>query len=246
MLLIDNSNTRTKFALGGAGGLQPWMGMLPTREIRADSMDGLLAGRDFDAVVLCSVVPQARDLMLEWLADRAPGIPVHLLSHQSPIGVEIDFPEPEQIGADRLANAAATAVTGDFPAIVIDFGTAVTFDVISSRPAYCGGVIAPGLGAMTGYLAEKTALLPAIDLAVPHSAIGRSTVEAMKSGAYHGYRGMVRGILSALGAELEGRPRVWATGGDAAWISRGMEEIDEVSPRLTLEGIRLVGSRVFG
>ena len=129
--------------------------------------------------------------------------------------MEIDYPLPSQIGADRLANAAGVLSRHGAPAIVIDFGTAVTFDVISDQPAYCGGVIAPGLGAMSGYLPQKTALLPVIELEEPPSAIGKSTVHAMQAGAVFGYRGLVREIIARLRSEMAGSPRIIATGGDA-------------------------------
>lgn len=243
-LLVDNSNTRTKFALGDAAGLSLWRGVLPTASITADTLADVTKDLTFDGVVICSVVPCTGNLMAAHFPSAA-GVPVHMLDCHSPIGIAIDYPEPERIGADRLANAAAVAGDGRFPAVVVDFGTAVTFDVISPKPAYHGGVIAPGLGAMTDYLAGKTALLPVIDLKKPRAAIGQSTVEAMRSGAWHGYRGLVKGILAALTAELGETPRVIATGVDAEWIARGMEEIHEVSPSLTLEGIRRVAARVF-
>jgi type III pantothenate kinase len=109
------------------------------------------------------------------------------VSHKITLGVGIDYPKPETIGADRLANAAAAVALYGSPAIVVDFGTAVTFDVISAAGDYAGGVIAPGLNAMTDYLHNRTALLPRVSLREPHRAIGRSTVEAMRSGAIHGY-----------------------------------------------------------
>ena len=131
------------------------------------------------------------------------------------------------------------------PAIIIDFGTAVTFDVISDEPAYCGGVIAPGLGAMSGYLTRRTALLPEIELDEPVSAIGKSTIHAMQAGAVFGYRGLVKEIIGKIRAELAGDPVVVATGGDAALIARGVSEIDAVDPDITLDGLRQVAARVF-
>ena len=114
----------------------------------------------------------------------------------------IDYPRPETIGADRLANAtAATALYGS-PAVVVDFGTAVTFDVISADRKYIGGVIAPGLNAMTDYLHKRTALLPRVTLREPRRAVGRSTAEAMRSGAVYGYRGLVAEILRQVVKEI--------------------------------------------
>ena len=241
-LLIDNSNTRTKFVLGNHEGLESWRGVLPTAEITTETLSETLKGVDFSAAIIASVVPAKGEILGRFLAQRGP---VHLLGPGSPLGLEIDYPQPEQIGADRLANAAGVISRHGAPAIVIDFGTAVTFDVISGRPAYCGGVIAPGLGAMSGYLPQKTALLPAIELEEPESAIGKSTVHAMQAGAVFGYRGLVREIIARIRAEMSGQVRVIATGGDAEMIARGVREIDLVDPDITLDGLRQVAARVF-
>ena len=133
------------------------------------------------------------------------------------------------------------------PAIVVDFGTAVTFDVISSERAYIGGVIAPGLDAMTDYMHDRTALLPKIDLSEPPAVIGKSTVNAMLSGAVHGYRGLVKEILIQIESELESdqAPVIVATGGYAELISEGLPEINNVQPYLTLEGLRIIGNLNF-
>jgi type III pantothenate kinase len=241
-LLVDNSNSRTKFALGGAEGLHDWRAVISTPDVSAETLASTLENVTFSAAIVCSVVPAKAAVLREFLGTR----PLHFLDHQSPLGLGIDYPLPAQIGADRLANSAAVVARHGAPAIVIDFGTAVTFDVISAAPAYCGGVIAPGLGAMSGYLSQKTALLPAIELEEPPSAIGKSTVHAMRSGAVFGYRGLVREIIARLCAEMDGRPHIIATGGDAALIARGLPEIDAVDPDITLDGLRRVASRVFG
>jgi type III pantothenate kinase len=242
-LLIDNSNTRTKFALGDREGEMEWLAVLPTQDVTPDALTSCLGGRAWTEAVICSVVPVKRRILEEWMGARGG---VHVLGSDSPLGFRIDYPQPGQIGADRLANAVAVISQGKAPAIVIDFGTAVTFDVVSAEPAYCGGVIAPGLGAMTGYLTAKTALLPQIELHEPRSAIGKSTVEAMQAGAVYGYRGLVREIVLRLKEEMGGNPRIIATGGDAELIAQGLPEIDEVDPWITLEGLRQVALRVFG
>jgi type III pantothenate kinase len=241
-LLIDNSNTRTKLALGNAGGLLPWRAVLPTAEISPASLGNLLRDVSFDAVIICSVVPTKAAVLKNYFEGKSP---LHFLDAQSPLGMGIDYPQPSQIGADRLANAAGVLSRHGAPAIIIDFGTAVTFDVISAEPAYCGGVIAPGLGAMSGYLSQKTALLPVIELAEPESAIGKSTVHAMQVGAVFGYRGLVKEILARICEELPGNPRIVATGGDAALIAQGVSQIVAVDPDLTLDGLRQVAGRVF-
>jgi type III pantothenate kinase len=242
-LLIDNSNTRTKLALGDAKRLGDWRATIPTAELAEETLMTALDGASFDAAVVGSVVPLKGDLLVRVLERRGP---VHRLDHRSPLGIGIDYPKPGHIGADRLANAAAVAARHGAPAIVIDFGTAVTFDVVSAAPAYCGGVIAPGLGAMSGYLPQKTALLPQIKIEEPPSAIGKSTEHAMQVGAVIGYRGLVREILMRVRAEMEGSPRIIATGGDAALIAKGLPEIECVDPDITLEGLRQVAMRAFG
>jgi type III pantothenate kinase len=240
-LLIDNSNTRTKFALGDADSLDEWRAVLPTADVSRESLADVLKGVDFSAVIICSVVPNKATVLGKFFEARCP---VHFLGQESPLGLGIDYPLPGQIGADRLANAAGVLTRHGAPAIVIDFGTAVTFDVVSEAPAYCGGVIAPGLGAMSAYLPGKTALLPLIELVEPASAIGKSTEHAMQAGAVFGYRGLVREIIARIRAELGGTPKIIATGGDAALIARGVSEIDAVDADITLDGLRQVAARL--
>jgi len=238
-LLIDNSNTRTKLALGDADSLLAWRGHLATAELNPASLGEVLGGLAFSGVLLCSVVPDKGRILREFFAGQS----VHTLSAASDLGIAIDYPAPGQIGADRLANAVGVHALYGTPAIVIDFGTAVTFDVVSAAPAYVGGVIAPGLAAMTDYLAKRTALLPKIELAEPPQAIGKSTEAAMLAGAVFGYRGLVREILVQLRREITGDPVVVATGGDAPLIARGLPEIQALAPDLTLEGLRLIAAR---
>jgi type III pantothenate kinase len=161
--------------------------------------------------------------------------------------VGIEYPKPETIGPDRLANAVAAIEHFGAPCVVLDFGTAVTFDVIDAKENYVGGIIAPGLAAMTGYLHEKTALLPKIEIREVSAVIGKNTEEAMRIGAVHGYRGLVRELVLEIKRELKARHLpVIATGGYAELIAKKLPEITEVEPWLTLEGLRLFweGSQV--
>jgi type III pantothenate kinase len=238
-LLVDNSNTVTKFALSTDASLRPWRGRIPTADLSPDTIAAAVAGQAYDAVVLSSVVP-ARARLLE--ASLRGERPFHSISHQSNLPITIDYPSPEQIGADRLANAVAAHAAVGAPCIVIDFGTAVTFDVIGAPGCYLGGAIAPGVASMTHNLSKRTALLPKITLEEPRSAIGKSTVEAMQAGAMLGYRGMIREIVHAICLELPETPTVIATGGDGELISRGLPEISRVLPALTLDGIRMIGA----
>lgn len=232
-LLINNNNTRTKFALATGNELLEHRS-IASRDVTTAAVTALIADWEYDHVVLASVVPaNVPDL----LASQA-GKKVVELSHRIPLGVAVDFPDPSKIGADRLANAVAVAQRRiDGPVIVVDFGTAVTFDIIDRRPAYIGGVIAPGLDAMRHYLHQKTALLPEIDLARPDTAIGKTTIHAMQSGAFHGYRGLVKEILGQIESEMGEPAKVIATGGYAGLIAEGLPVIASVEPYLTMQGL---------
>ncbi len=238
-LLIDNSNSFTKLSLASRTSLLGSARRISTRELNAASFDRALRGWKFDAVVLSSVVPEKGN----WMADHLAGKPLVRVSAALELGVGIEYPKPQTIGADRLANAASAAALFGAPVVVVDFGTAVSFDIIARGRKYVGGVIAPGLEAMTDYLHQRTALLPKISLLEPPSAIGKSTKQAMLAGAVYGYRGLVRQILSEIKAELgERRLRVVATGGYAELIAAGLPEIQTVLPNLTLEGLRIIGT----
>ena len=236
-LLIDNSNSFTKFALASRERLGA-VRRMRTSELDAAALRRLLRGWRFDRVVLCSVVPEKAAL----LAKAFKSVPLHSVSHRSRLGVGIDYPNPRSIGADRLANAAGAAAFYGAPCVVVDFGTAVTFDILSAAGKYVGGVIAPGLEAMTDYLHQRTALLPRISLIEPPGPIGKSTRHAMLAGAVYGYRGLVREIIGEIRKALGVRRlKVVATGGYADLIAAGVKEIAGVHTDLTLEGARLIG-----
>lgn len=240
-LLVDNSNTRTKFVLATERGLLDWRAVIATKEVTGEALEEALEGRTFDCAVVSSVVPRIMDVLEQWFQ-----VPVHKLTCDSPLGVGIDYPLPRQIGADRLANAAGVGARYSVPCIVVDFGTAVTFDVIDENSNYVGGVIAPGLASLSDYLTKNTALLPTINPKEPDHAIGKSTEDAMHVGAVFGYRGLVKEILAKLEAELVGRPIVVATGGDARLISRRVDRIDHVDKDITMIGLLEVARNVFG
>ena len=189
---------------------------------------------------LCSVVPRAtprvrKTVRAIWKLDTLS------LDAKTIRGVGIDYPKPNSIGPDRLANAVAARQRFGAPVVVVDFGTAVTFDVVNAAGNYVGGIIAPGLAVMTDYLHEKTALLPKIKIREIKSAVGKSTEEAMLVGAVHGYRGLVRELIAELKRELRVKILpVVATGGYAKLIAAKLPEISAVAPDLTLEGLRLV------
>ncbi len=188
---------------------------------------------------LCSVVPKAMPVWTRQLK-KATGRAPLLVRHTLELGVTVDYPKPARIGADRLANACGAVARYGAPVIVADFGTAVTFDIVSAQGAYVGGVIAPGLPLMTDYLCERTALLPRIALGGGggRGAIGRSTVAAMRIGAKVGYGGMVAAIVERIRSDLNAASAtLCATGGYARWV---LEQVDlpfVFDPDLTLYGI---------
>ncbi|MDX2079728.1 MAG: type III pantothenate kinase [Terrimicrobiaceae bacterium] len=233
LLLVDISNSFTKIAVARGGRIGK-VHRLPTPSLNANQIRAIAEKARPVATVAASVVPKKCPEV-----DRGAGCPVLWVGPDIELGVGIDYPNPRRIGADRLANAAGCAALYGTPAIVVDFGTAVTFDVISADRNYIGGVIAPGLNAMTEYLHDRTALLPLIRLREPGHAVGRSTKDAMLSGAVHGYRGLVREILAQVTREAfpRKRPHVIATGGDASLIAAGVPLFDAVDPALTLKGL---------
>ena len=238
-LLIDVSNSFTKLAFASEEKLGAPHRM-ETARLSSARLRKFLRGRKLDLVVVSSVVPRA-DGLIRRAAQKIPSL---FVSAKCQLGVGVDYPEPKTIGADRLANAAAVTALYGCPAVVVDFGTAVTFDVISAERCYIGGVIAPGLEAMTTYLYNRTALLPKLTLSEPRRAVGRSTKAAMMSGAVLGYRGLVKEILAKIGTEAFAgqRARIIATGGYAQLIAARLPEIEAVHPQLTLEGLRIIGN----
>ena len=235
-LFINNNNTRTKFALSSDDELLDHRA-IKTSNVSVATIAKLLEDWEYERVVIASVVP--RDIPT--LKESQSKYPLIEITHELELGVDVDFPKPQSIGADRLANAAAVVDQADEqPVIVVDFGTAVTFDIVDQRPAYIGGVIAPGLESMTRYLHHRTALLPKIEMREPDSAIGKSTEEAMLSGAFHGYRGLVIEIIQQIEKELGAKAKIIATGGYAGLISRDLSLIEEVNPFITMEGMRKV------
>ena len=239
-LLIDVSNSYAKIAFASRERISNPL-RIRTAELSSSVIGEFLTRRQVTKLVVSSVVP-AKNAAISKAAHKKAK--VLWLNWKLNLGVTIDYPKPESIGADRLANAAAVAELYGYPAVVVDFGTAVTFDVVSQRGTYIGGVIAPGLEAMTSFLYEHTALLPRLKMKEPLHAVGKSTIEAMRAGAVFGYRGLVREILAQIKSEQFPRRKVFvaATGGYAHLIAGKLEQIDVVHPHLTLEGLRVVAN----
>jgi type III pantothenate kinase len=242
LLLLDIGNTHTHVALSsGRRLLRPVN--LPTAAWQTNQMLALISRHTGPAsitqIAACSVVPRATAAAIRAFK-RAWKLAPFQLNHETVCGIGIKYPSPGSIGPDRLANAVAARSMYGAPVVVVDFGTAVTFDVVDRRGDYVGGVIAPGLAAMTSYLHEKTALLPEIEIREVSGAFGRSTEQAMLIGAVHGYRGLIRELIHRLRRDLKSRRLpVVATGGYAELMAKKLPEITAVDPLLTLRGLRL-------
>jgi type III pantothenate kinase len=238
-LLVNLNNTSTKLALADSEKLLVKK-VLPTKVLSAQAVKRAIRSWHFDHALVGSVVPKKTIVFRNLLGARMKEVTSDL-----DLGIGIDFSDPRSIGADRLANAVGVTTRYGSPAIVVDFGTAVTFDIISSKGVYEGGVIAPGLGVMVDYLYQRTALLPKIDLEEPISVIGKTTKNAMLAGAVYGYRGLVRQIVTEIVAKLDGKVRIIATGSYADLIAAKLPELQIVDLELTLEGLRFIALRNF-
>lgn len=249
ILCVDIGNTHTRVGIGDSRQILK-SEYFDTVEWCSNEIAGMLRqfaghGSIFGSVV-ASVVPEATKKAQRVIKD-ALSVRCVRLTHRNVVGIGIDYPKPATIGADRLANAMAATRRYGSPIVVVDFGTAVTFDVVNAKACYVGGIIAPGLGAMTNYLHEKTALLPQLRIRDPKKTIGKSTREGMLIGTVNGYRGLVSRLLDDLKRELaDPHLHVVATGGYAELIARDLPHIKSVCPNLTLDGLRILGWKHFG
>lgn len=205
------------------------------------SMDDI----DFRAIrgiVISSVVPPL-DSTLRQVCEKYFKIKPLFIEPGVRTGMPVQYDNPAEVGADRIVNSVAAFEKYGGPCVVVDFGTATTFDAVSKKGEYLGGVICPGLGISAEALFERTARLPRVDIRKPARIIGSNTVGSLQSGLYYGYLGLVDGILQLLMAELGTDAKVVATGGLAALIGTGSKYISAVDEHLTLDGLRIVWER---
>jgi type III pantothenate kinase len=204
---------------------------------------GQIDFKAIDAIAIASVVPP-----LNYTLRRMAEVYFHLtplfVDHSTNTGLRILYQPASDVGADRIVDAVAAVEHYGAPCIVVDFGTATTFNAINAQGEYVGGLITPGILISSEALFARTAKLPRVDIRRPQKVIGSSTVEAMQSGLYYGYAGLVDGVLERMLGELDGKPRVIATGGLAQLIATGSRFIEKVDDILTLEGLRLIHARV--
>jgi len=195
--------------------------------------------KDIKSVVVSSVVPTLM-MELEWMSRKFFACRPLIIGPGVKNGLAIKYENPREVGADRVVNAVAAYNKYGGPLIIVDFGTATTFCVVSAKGEYLGGAIAPGIIISTEALVSKAAKLPRVEMQRPRSLIGKNTVSSMQAGIMYGFVGQVEGIITRMKTEIEGEPQVIATGGLAAVIARETDVIDKVDEFLTLDGLRLI------
>src|SRR6185369_9661096 len=252
LLAIDLGNTNTVFGVYDANDKLVMHWRLSTQKERTVDEYGILLRNLFalekiDAneirrVIIASVVPPLDPILHDMVSGYFSLKPA-FVTHEN-AGIPILYDKPSEVGADRIVNAVSVIHKYGKPAIVVDFGTATTFDAISPSGEYRGGVIAPGIVISAEALYEHAAKLPRIEIQKPAHVIGTSTVGSMQSGLFYGYVALVDGILTRMKAELGPQTRVIGTGGQAPFISQETKLIELVDPNLTLDGLQLVAARL--
>jgi type III pantothenate kinase len=260
LLTIDVGNTHTVLGLFDAGAIvQTWRISTESRRTAdelAVTVRSLLEhtgiGDETDVVAgisICSTVPAVLHEMRELARRHYPDVPTVVVEPGVRTGVPVLMDNPKEVGADRIVNALAAAHLFGGPCIVVDFGTATTFDAVSARGEYVGGAIAPGIEISVEALGARGAQLRKVEMARPRSVIGKSTVEAMQSGILYGFAGQVDRIVDRMAEELSEDPdavTVVATGGLAPVVLGEAHSIDKHEPWLTLIGLRLIFERNAG
>lgn len=248
LLALDVGNTNATIGVYDGDNLVTAWRLRTVREQTADEWGIKLrqlfstAGitlKDIDGIVIASVVPPVDAPLAEMCLRHFERKPL-FVSSELKLGMRIDIDSPREAGADRLANAAAAAELYSVPAIVVDFGTAINFDCVSSERAFIGGIFCPGIGMAASGLYQKTARLPLVDFRRPRSLIGRNTIDCIQSGLYYSVVGAVDSILERLLAELGSETTVIATGGQAELV--GSKHFRTIDRDLTLKGLKLIYS----
>ncbi|MBO69173.1 MAG: pantothenate kinase [Acidiferrobacteraceae bacterium] len=251
LLLIDIGNTNITVAISNDKRLLDDWRIATSRYTTSDELWLVLcmllnnngySPATITGAALSSVVPNLTSTVESLLIDRLE-VPVINISTELDLGIVIDYENPESVGADRICNAVAGYQKYGGPLIVVDFGTATTFDIISSDGTYLGGIIAPGPETSVASLHLAAAKLPAVELRFPETLVGRTTESSMQSGVMHGSVAMIDGINRQLIGELGGTTSIVATGGLSSLFASELETVDIWEPTLTLDGLRLIFDR---
>ena len=248
LLVMDVGNTHTVLGLYEGDNLLGHWRIFTNNYRTSDELRVLFsmllqtAGIDPERINGCcvsSVVPQI-NIALEHLSKKLFGAKLLMVGPGTKTGLVLQVDNPKEVGADRIVNSVAARAEHEGPLIIIDFGTATTFDAVTARGEWRGGVIVPGLQLSADVLFERCAKLPRVDIAVPPSVIGRDTVSNIRSGLTYGYADLVDGLIVRMGREMEATPKAIATGGLAESVAEIAQRIDVVDPLLTLKGLKLV------
>lgn len=251
VLLVDIGNSNSVFGVLRAGRIEQVFRLATDRGRTADEVAALLlplfaraglAPGETRGMMVSSVVPPLNP-MLHTLAQETFGCRATFIGPGIRTGMTIRYENPAEVGADRIVNVVAARELYGYPVVVVDFGTATTFDVVNAAGEYAGGIIAPGIGISAEALFAQAAKLYRVDLRRPEHLIARNTAGAMQSGIHYGFLGMVDGLLARLEAELPGLRSVVATGGLADLMVAGSPRIREHNPHLTLLGLQLIWER---
>jgi type III pantothenate kinase len=251
LLAIDIGNTHTVLGLFEGAELKLDWRLSTRREQTADEYGILVRGLleaagvapgSVAGAVIASVVPPLTPVMAS-LCHRLLGRQALLVEPGVRTGVAVLYDPPGDVGADRIVNAAAAHAEYGGPVVIVDFGTATTFDVVTAKGEYLGGIICPGVGISADALFQRAARLPRVEMRNPGRVIGRTTVGSMQSGLFYGYAALVEGILTRIRSELKESPRVVATGGYSGLLAAAVPAIEVVDPALTLKGLRLIWER---
>jgi type III pantothenate kinase len=249
LLVVDVGNTNVVLGVyHGDELLHSWR-LATARERTADEYgilvkqltDGTING-SLEGVIVSSVVPPL-DSTMATMIEKYFGVEALFVEPGVKTGIAIQVDNPQEVGADRIVNCVAVHEKYGGPSIIVDFGTATTFDVVTADAKYIGGVIAPGITISAEALFARAARLPRVDIRRPPTVIGTNTVVNMQSGLYFGYLGLVDGILTRMKREVPGVKKVIATGGLAALLARDSEHIEEVDEDLTLKGLKIIYDR---
>jgi len=249
LLVVDAGNTNIVLGIYRDDVLAGSWRVATARERTADEygmmarlLIGDAAGGPLDGAIVASVVPPLNGA-LAGMIEKYFGVAPLFVEPGVKTGIAIHVDNPQEVGADRIVNCVAAFEAFGGPSVVVDFGTATTFDVVTADATYVGGVIAPGLNISAEALFARAARLPRVDIRRPAHVVGTNTVVNMQSGIYFGYLGLVDGILDHIKQEISGIKCIVATGGLAALFEEESRHIDLVDPELTLKGLKVVYDR---